>query len=332
MTLLEWLIILPLLPRRLRIWSVLERRRERAPYRAKKPRRTIKFTVLTLLLIGLGLTYNSASVQNFFQKPADTRPVDLTVEPTVELRTYQREVLDAPLVLEKSSLKSQANLSATLPSQPIKEINLLVPPLITPESNAESTNSQTFNLSFQSDPPSATLYLGGKRVGVTPLNVVVAAGQSLPYTLRTERGVPNYQLYHAYSGEIAPTQDTALSIWLERLDGREVAALYQEIRPQPQPRHISASTVRYEISTDCGAGLDLTYTDKQQRVVQEKERLSGWAYGFMPKPEQFLYLYAKNNCGAGHLNVQIVQNDGVWQEDTASREGAIATVSGYWQD
>ena len=330
MTLLEWLIILPFYLAAYGIWSVLERRRERAPYRAKKPRRTIKFTVLTLLLIGFGLTYNSASVQNFFQKPADTHPVDLTVEPTVELRTYQREVLDAPLVLEKSSLKSQPNLSAALPSQPIKEINLLIPPLITPESNATSTSPQTFNLSFQSDPPGATLYLGGERVGVTPLNVSVAAGRPLPYTLRTERGVPNYRLYHAYSGEIAPMQDTALSVWLERLDGQEVAALYHETRSQPQ--HISASTVRYEIATDCREGLDLTYMDKEQRVVQEKERLNGWAYGFMPRSEQFLYLYAKNNCDAGYLEVQIVQDNRVWQENTASGEGAVATVSGYWQD
>ena len=90
--------------------------------------------------------------------------------------------------------------------------------------------------------------------------------------------------------------------------------------------------MRYEIKTDCSEGLDLTYTDKQQRVVQEAKRLSGWAYGFMPKPEQFLYLYAKNNCDAGYLNVQIVQDDRVWQDNTASGEGAIATVSGYWQD
>ena len=235
MTLLEWLIILPFYLAAYGLWSVLERRRERAPYRAKKPRRTLKFAVLTLLLIGLGLAYNSASVQNFFQKPTDTRSVDLTVEPTVALRTYQKETLDAPSVLERpSSVPSRANLSAALPSQPIREINLLVPPLITSADNAKPASPQTFNLSFQSDPPSATLYLGGERVGVTPLNVVVAAGQPLPYTLRTERGVPNYRLYHAYSGTLTPTQDTALSVWLERLDAQEVAALYQETHPQSQ--------------------------------------------------------------------------------------------------
>ncbi len=353
MTLLEWLIILLVYLAAYGLWSVFETYRERAPYRSRKSRRVTKFVVLTLVLVGLGAAYNSAAVKSFFQpKPTSESAPNSIEEPAKD----ESGAKGLGVQLPKSSevgMEVERDLSiATLSSREVevREVGFSSPPPITsvpPQtaptpvaSNQPKPVATTppapkpFKVTFQSDPPGAALYINSERVGVTPIELSLTEDEPVLYTLRAEAGVPNYPLYHPYSNTLELTRDTSLSVWLERLNGEEVAALQRrnanrEVAPV-HLEHVSANTTRYKIATDCSEGLDLTYTDKAQRVVQERGRKDGWAYGFIPKPGQFLYLYARNNCASGSLTVQLVQDGEVLEENTAMGRDAIATISTYW--
>ncbi len=363
MTSLEWLTIILVYAAAYGLWSALVRYRENAPYRSKRSRRLVRFGVLTLLLVGLGAVYNSASVQRFFQTESpETSSVtpDTTTEPAEELgsasegsgeqpapekSTSEVAVLETtpPRDLAVAALPNRAapKVEASLPSVPPARTQRAAPASDkAQDASKPATAPQTpkpFKIEFQSDPAGATLYISSERVGVTPIELSLAEDEPLLYTLRAEEGVANYRLYHPYSNTLTLTRDTSLSVWLERLNREEAAALQERQRRKdldaiqlPQLSHVSADTTRYQIITGCSEGLDLTYTNKAQRVVQERGRKDGWAYGFVPKPGQFLYLYARSNCASGYLTVQLVQNGEVLQENTATGKNAIATISTYW--
>lgn len=351
---LEWLILILVYFAAYGLWSAFDTYRERAPYRSqrlrRRVRRAVKFAVLAFVVVGLGVLYNSNAVQTLQTEPGET-----PTQETVSGVQAPNETQDVQSVGEKP--ETAEAFQDFLAASPEQEVALSSPPLITSNAPA-STQSvaaapanapnvvknsprpiespekpEPFTVKFQSDPPGATLYLGNERVGVTPIELSLAGDEPLPYTLRTEEGVANYRLYHPYSGTLELNRDTSLSVWLERLSSEEVAALRSAAltqSAQPTLRHVSANTMRYQIATDCDEGLNLTYTDKTQRVVQEAGRKDGWAYGFIPRPGQLLYLYAKNNCDAGSLTLRFVQNDEVLEENTATGRDASATLSMYW--
>ena len=121
-----------------------------------------------------------------------------------------------PSTARTLSVPTKPKPAATEPLQP----SAARPPIVRAERAL-----RTFDVTFQSDPPGATLYIGGERVGVTPTRVSLEAGKQLHYTLRAEANVPNHRLYYPHLDLLEVTRDTALSVWLERLNEEEVAAL-----------------------------------------------------------------------------------------------------------
>ncbi len=278
MQLLEWLVIILVYFAAYGLWSTFEARRERAPYRPEKARlrrRAVRLSVLTLGLLGLGLAYNSPTVQTLFSAPPltypETEPQDETrlLPPLTEYTQGDAHLVVAPppllgatrqgpkeTVTRKVSVAALpspargADLGAAASASPVATPPIATPPAkrlverapAQPPQRAERLAPSPkpsprpalisphpakpqVRLSFQSDPAGATLYVDGARVGVTPTELSVEAGKRLHYTLRAESNLPNHELYYPHLDMLEPTQNASLSVWLERLNHEEVAAL-----------------------------------------------------------------------------------------------------------
>ena len=288
MQLLEWLLIILTYFAAYSVWSAFERYREHAAYRSKKTRRLVRFGVLALVLIGVGVAYNLPATQRLFpqfQVSAEETPQEISQETPQEsepaplsersdqysgeyLPEYSpgsaRLIVTPPLLSAAQNEAESAFLSVTAPpeitpkvpqpgtSAPAKpneetsdaprtpaevSANAPAPPKKSraqpsPEQSLRSTPpaitrspERSVRVSFQSDPSGATLYMDGERVGVTPIEVAVEAGKRLHYTLKAEANLPNHELYYPHLDMLSANQGAALSVWLERLNSEEVAAL-----------------------------------------------------------------------------------------------------------
>ena len=199
------------------------------------------------------------------------------------------------------------------------------------------------SVTITSDPSGAIVSLGGADRGPTPLTVEIPANRPWPYELTVPASVANSDLYHRYTGTLTATEDTAISVWIERLTAEEIAsraaeeqarrdaeAERQRLAEEERERTLEKLYVYYRVESNCSRGVDITITNANGDSAQYSNQSNTFYYRFVPRSGQFLYLSAQNQCDSGYVTVRFVQ-DGVTIRENTSRGGfVIATISGRW--
>lgn len=217
-----------------------------------------------------------------------------------------------------------------------------------------TARSTPANITITSDPEGASVTFANKTVGATPIIVQVDAGTQYHYNLTAQEPYADYNLYKPFSGSITATEDTTISVWIDRTTAEDQAAqraAVEEARrareevarraeqerkeaaeraEQERQRRLEAERLYYRIETNCRYGADVTYSNAYGDTTQQSNQGTGWYYYFVPKSGQFLYLSAQNQCDSGFVRVKLVKDGVTIRENTSTGAYVIATVSGRW--
>ena len=183
------------------------------------------------------------------------------------------------------------------------------------------------------------MVIGGKSRGTTPLTLNVPIGRDWTYTLRVPDSVPNHDLYHSYGGNLNVSEDTAISVWIERLNADEISTLRERQEEEAarvraiaeeRERLVEAQRVYYKVESNCGQGVDITMSTADGDTAQYSNQSNAFSYWMIPRSGTFLYLSAQNQCGSGYVTVRFVQDGKVIRENTSRGGYVIATISGRW--
>lgn len=78
------------------------------------------------------------------------------------------------------------------------------------------------SVTFESDPPGATLLVHGIVRGTTPVTLELPKGRTTRYRLRAPEPFREYDLYRPFDGEVTPHRSShSLQVWIERTDADE---------------------------------------------------------------------------------------------------------------
>lgn len=202
-----------------------------------------------------------------------------------------------------------------------------------------SSPTNVASVDFTSDPSGAELFIGGKARGTTPITISVPVGREWSYSLRVPDSVPNHELYHSYTGKLNVDEDTAISVWIERLSSDEVAALTARreeaaararAAEEERERQLEAQKVYYRVESNCRQGVDITMSNANGDTAQYSNQSNSFSYWMVPRTGTFLYLSAQNQCDSGYVTVRFVQDGEVIRENTSRGAYVIATISGRW--
>jgi hypothetical protein len=91
-------------------------------------------------------------------------------------------------------------------------------------SGSGNTPKAFVKVTFSSDPSGATLFVNGKEKGVTPITVSLEKDSLNIYALTVEEPYESYSLYKRFAGELIPSKDESISVWIERTTNEEQAA------------------------------------------------------------------------------------------------------------
>ncbi len=93
----------------------------------------------------------------------------------------------------------------------------------TPSARQTSSAPQV-NVTFTSDPTDSEVTLGGQSVGRTPLTISIDAGKDYTYSVSAREPYSDYNLYVRYAGVLNATENTSISVWLDRTTAEQQAA------------------------------------------------------------------------------------------------------------
>ena len=233
------------------------------------------------------------------------------------------------VVVIGSSISSRSTSSRTAPRDTTPSFDSLL----------SASPDNVASVDFTSDPAGAQLTIGGRSRGTTPLTIRVPARRAWSYTLRVPNSAPNHDLYHSYSGTLNVSEDTAISVWIERLNAEEVAALRARQEEEAararaleeeRERELEAQRVYYKVESNCGRGVDITMSNADWDTAQYGNQSNAFSYWMIPRTGAFLYLSAQNQCDSGYVTVRFVQDGKVLRENTSRGAYVIATISGRW--
>lgn len=199
------------------------------------------------------------------------------------------------------------------------------------------------DVTFTSDPEGASVAVSGSAKGKTPVTVQVPANENVRYSVVAEEPYEDYTLYKPYHSTVNLTEDGGVSVWLERTTAEEQRAQQQaaeEVRLAKAEKEreeatrreaeLEARKVYYRLESNCRYGVDVTMSNADGNTSQYSNRGNDFHYWFVPRPGQFLYISAQNQCDYGYVTVKITQNGQVLQENTSQGGYVIATVSGRY--
>lgn len=207
------------------------------------------------------------------------------------------------------------------------------------DSLLDANPNDAASVTITSDPAGAELRIGGRTRGTTPLTIDVPVDRDWAYSLRVPDTVPNHDLYHSYSGTLNVSEDTAISVWIERLNAEEVAALRARQEEaaarareaaEERERELEAQRVYYRVESNCPQGVDITMSNVDGDTAQYSNQSNSFFYWMIPRRGTFLYLSAQNQCDSGYVTVRFVQDGKVIRENTSRGGYVIATISGRW--
>lgn len=259
-----------------------------------------------------------------------------------EEEAYRREVQQN---LEKEEKRRRANRSRNGCMSVLAFIVLVVIFVNTIGSSSDNATSSTsandlkpsydgptFDVTFTSDPSSASLFVDGDYEGTTPETVAVPANRNLGYRLVAEEPYEDYDLYKSYNGTLNASKDENISVWITRTTAEEQAEQREsaEAARRERQRELKARRLYYQTETNCGRGVNITMSNANGDTSQYSNQGNGWYYYFIPSPGQFLYLSAQNQCDYGYVTVKFVKDGVTLKENTSQGGYVIATISGRW--
>lgn len=138
---------------------------------------------------------------------------------------------------------------------------------------ASALTAPQVNVDFTSDPTDSEVTIDGRVIGRTPLTVAVEAGKSHTYSLRASEPYADYNLYVRYTGTLTATEDTSVSVWLDRTTAQQQAeakarAVEQRAAAQREAcqRQLNAYTIIIE-SWHWGRTAGGSYVKAEGRVT-----------------------------------------------------------------
>lgn len=90
------------------------------------------------------------------------------------------------------------------------------------------------------------------------------------------------------------------------------------------------SKIEYVVSGSASEIL-ITYSDENSsdKIILADSAKIPWKYNFKIRPDNFVYLQAKNRTNQGFVSVKIFQNGKVLLEEENDQPFGVATCSGY---
>lgn len=83
--------------------------------------------------------------------------------------------------------------------------------------------SELVSIAISSDPTDAIVTIDGRVRGRTPATVELEVGKTYQYQLRAVEPYTDYNLFRTFSSSLTPSQDTAISVWIDRTTAEEQA-------------------------------------------------------------------------------------------------------------